>query len=79
MLTFACEYMFDILGLHRCELQVAADNVRAWKCYENVGFAREGVLRSCYFDRGEWKDCICMGLLEDEWREKRRKKIVSSS
>ncbi|KAK4547843.1 hypothetical protein LTR36_010562 [Oleoguttula mirabilis] len=72
LLRWACDYMFNDLGLHRCELEVAADNVRAMKCYEKVGFVVEGRQREAYLARGVWKDHVLMAMLEREWREKQK-------
>ena len=67
VMKWSCDYMFNTLGLHRCELIVLAENVRAWKCYEKVGFKQEGRQRKVYFHQGQWKDIIQMALLEEEW------------
>ncbi|KAK4507498.1 hypothetical protein PRZ48_001233 [Zasmidium cellare] len=68
LLTWAIDYMFGSLGIHKCELDVSSDNPRAIHVYEKVGFVKEGVLRSNYLKNGKWLDNIKMGLLEDEWR-----------
>lgn len=70
VLTWACDYMFNVLGLHRCGLIADAENARAIKCYEKIGFVHEGIQRSAFFSHGHWKDEVSMGLLEDEWRAK---------
>ncbi|KAF2161850.1 hypothetical protein M409DRAFT_27906 [Zasmidium cellare ATCC 36951] len=76
VLTWAMDYMFGSLGIHKCELDVSSDNPRAIRCYEKVGFVREGVLRSNYLKNGQWLDNLKMGLLEDEWRELRAGKAA---
>ena len=38
-------WAFDVLGVHRVELQVLASNSRAINCYLACGFRREGVRR----------------------------------
>lgn len=50
------DYIFETLGLHRCELVVSSDNAAAIHCYEKVGFVREGVARSAYLKNGKWMD-----------------------
>ena len=50
------DYMFGSLGIHKCELDVSSDNPRAIRCYEKVGFVKEGVLRSNYLKNGVWLD-----------------------
>lgn len=56
VLRWAMDFLFNSLALHRCELMVSAGNSRAIHCYEKVGFVREGVSRSAYWDNGKWMD-----------------------
>lgn len=50
--------------LHRIELTVVADNHRAIRLYEKVGFQREGVKRENYLgEDGKYHDEITMGFL----------------
>lgn len=69
--TEACkllvDYGFNRLNLHRIWLGVNADNERAVKCYEKVGFTHEGRLREDIFYHGKWADVIRMGILRHEW------------
>lgn len=58
------DYGFTRLGLHRIELQVYAFNPRAIRCYEKVGFRREGILRDALRWDGEYVDAIVMSVLD---------------
>ena len=50
--------------LHRIELTVVADNHRAIRSYEKVGFQREGLKRENYFgEDGKYHDEVIMGIL----------------
>src|SRR2546429_6599184 len=50
--------------LHRVELTVVADNHRAIRLYEKVGFQREGLKRENYLgEDGKYHDEIIMGIL----------------
>lgn len=50
--------------VHRVELTVVAENHRAIRLYEKVGFQREGVKRENYFgEDGKYHDEIEMGIL----------------
>ncbi len=50
--------------LHRVELTVVADNHRAIKLYEKVGFRREGLKRENYLgEDGRHHDEIIMGII----------------
>jgi aminoglycoside 6'-N-acetyltransferase len=54
-------------GHHRVTIDPAADNVRAIRCYERVGFKRVGVLRR--YERGPdgtWHDGLLLDLLAEE-------------
>jgi RimJ/RimL family protein N-acetyltransferase len=51
-------------GFIRVELSVRADNQRALRLYEKVGFVREGVLRDAVFVDGEFHDTIAMALID---------------
>lgn len=63
------DYAFEVLGLHRLELDVFSFNPRAEHVYAKAGFRREGVLRDALWDGKTYADDILMALLEDEWRE----------
>jgi RimJ/RimL family protein N-acetyltransferase len=51
-------------GFVRIELSVRADNLRAVRLYEKVGFVGEGVLRDAVFVDGEFHDAIAMALFD---------------
>ncbi|MBB4006391.1 RimJ/RimL family protein N-acetyltransferase [Rhizobium taibaishanense] len=51
------------IGLHRVELDVHADNDRAIRLYESVGFVREGVAREAVRIDGRFVDVIHMAIL----------------
>jgi len=59
---------FETLNLNRVWLDVFTDNERAVRCYEKVGFKREGVMRQHAFREGAYRDLHLMSLLRDEWR-----------
>ncbi len=50
--------------LHRISLSVIADNARAIRVYEKVGFNQEGIRREDYFgEDGRYHDVVEMGLI----------------
>jgi RimJ/RimL family protein N-acetyltransferase len=59
-------WAFDVLGVHRVELQVLASNSRAINCYLACGFHQEGVRREAELYPDGWKDFIMMGILRSE-------------
>ncbi|KAH9827640.1 acyl-CoA N-acyltransferase [Teratosphaeria destructans] len=67
VLSWACEYMFGHLGLHRCELEAHPENHRALQCYRKVGFRDEGTKREALWRNGKWHDTVMMAILEKDW------------
>jgi RimJ/RimL family protein N-acetyltransferase len=60
---------FETLNLNRIHLRVHANNPRAKRAYEKVGFVLEGRMRQAHFDRGEYHDVFFMSVLRSEWLE----------
>jgi aminoglycoside 6'-N-acetyltransferase len=58
---------FIAAGHHRFTIDPAADNARAIRTYEAVGFKAVGVLRAYECRDGEWRDGLLMDLLADEF------------
>lgn len=58
---------FDTLGLERIWLTADADNTRAIRSYEKVGFKHEGLMRRSRRTGGRLIDGVLMALLRDEW------------
>jgi [ribosomal protein S5]-alanine N-acetyltransferase len=58
-------WAFDVLGLHRVELEVLATNARAIGCYLACGFGQEGIRRQAGLYPDGWKDFILMAVLQD--------------
>lgn len=62
------EYGFFRLNLRRIELGVYAEHGAAIRSYEQVGFKVEGRFRKSAFHEGQYKDCLWMGLLREEYK-----------
>jgi RimJ/RimL family protein N-acetyltransferase len=63
-----CRFGFEMMNLHRIELDVYAGNERARHVYEKVGFKEEGRRRQASYKYGRYQDVVVMGLLEGELR-----------
>jgi len=64
-------HAFEGLLLHRVGLTVFSYNVRAIRAYEKAGFRVEGRLRDAIQRDGRYFDEVQMGILADEWLERR--------
>jgi RimJ/RimL family protein N-acetyltransferase len=69
MLRALLARVFGPLKAHRIGFDVTADNTRALRLYEKLGFQREGLIRECWKrPGGDWVDCYLLGLLAREYR-----------
>ncbi len=67
-MTLLTRFCFEEMNLHRVEVRVMAFNTAALRCYEAVGFRREGVIRKQVFRAGSYHDVVVLGLLREEWQ-----------
>ncbi len=58
---------FDTLNLNRVQLDVFVDNERAVRCYEKLGFRKDGILRQHAYREGAYHDLHLMSILRSEW------------
>jgi aminoglycoside 6'-N-acetyltransferase len=68
VLRVLIRYLISERGHHRITIDPAADNARAIRAYEKVGFRRVGVMRR--YERGAdgtWHDGLLMDLLAEEF------------
>ncbi len=61
-------YAFDTLNLHRVWLHVVEANAAAIRCYEKVGYRREGLLRDAFYREGRYWNLVSMAVLRQEFR-----------
>jgi len=60
-------FAFSRLNLNRVELEVVAENERAQRIYERVGYRVEGTRRQAMFVEGRHVDVTSMAILRAEW------------
>ncbi len=60
---------FEEMGLHRISLGVYDFNTSAIRCYEKVGFVKDGLMRDVKKYNGGYWSLVEMSMLEDEWRK----------
>jgi diamine N-acetyltransferase len=58
---------FREMCLHRVFLRVDVDNGRGIRCYEKVGFQKEGAMRDVVFKEGAYGDQYLMSILQSEF------------
>lgn len=63
-----CRFGFEMMNLHRIELDVYGGNDRARHVYEKIGFRLEVTKREAVYKFGVYHDVHVMGLLEGELR-----------
>ena len=63
----AVEYAFMVLNLHKVYLVVDVENAAAIRVYEQIGFAKEGLLAQEYFSNGEYRDVIRMAIFQSDF------------
>ena len=63
-----CRFGFEMMNLHRIQLEVYDGNDRARHVYEKVGFKHEVTKRQAIYKLGQYRDVHIMGLLEGELR-----------
>jgi ribosomal protein S18 acetylase RimI-like enzyme len=67
-LGLVLDQAFGPLGAERFHLDCFANNIRAQRSYEKLGFTRDGVLRRAYrLDDGTRVDLVMMAVLKSEW------------
>lgn len=66
-LRLAARHLFTVRGHHRLVIDPRADNHRAIRAYERVGFRPVGVMRRYELGPGgAWHDGLLMDMLSDE-------------
>lgn len=68
-LKLALKYAFEALNLNRVGLHVYADNWRAIRTYQKVGFVQEGCARQAAYVGGRYQDIYSFGILRSEWEK----------
>ena len=62
-------HAFMNMNLHRVELDVLADNLRARHLYEKMGFVLEGTKRKSAFKDGDYRDVCMYAILKEDYEK----------
>ncbi len=73
-MTLLIKHGFETLNLNRIFLRVYAENVRAVRSYEKVGFVLEGRMREAVYKHGNYDDVLFMSVLRSEWQSRTKEK-----
>jgi len=71
-----CDYLFNDLKFHKLYGDISEDNIAMIKTRMYLGYKKDGVLRDQYIYDGVYKNAIAVSLLEDEYREFTRRKLI---
>jgi diamine N-acetyltransferase len=71
------DYIFDVLNLHKIYGDVMEDNHAMLKFRDYVGYKRDGILRDHYVSNNNYKNTFAFSILEDEYHDVCRKKLLS--
>lgn len=67
LISYTIRLAFNEIGITRLELNVYTFNLPAIKCYEKLGFKKEGLKRKCTKYNEEYWDGYLYSLLREEW------------
>jgi len=71
-----CDYVFDTLRLHKIYGDVLEDNVAMLRTRLYLGYKKDGLLRDHYNFDGVYKNTVAVSILEGEYRQVCRPKLV---
>lgn len=62
------EFGFEVLGLHRIEIQFMEGNTASRKVGEKIGMTFEGIHKDSIFVKGEYKSIGVCAILDEEYK-----------
>ena len=63
------DYLFLSKDMARIQAHIDPRNIASQKVAEKTGFRKEGIIRKCFFAKGEWRDMLLYSILREEWKE----------
>jgi|SRR5208283_345167 len=64
------DHLFAATAVERVGATCDVDNAASYRLLEEIGFRREGTLRSALFHHGRWHDVCVYGVTRSEWAAK---------
>lgn len=65
------DYLFDLRGLNRIQINCNVENTRSRAVPERLGFALEGVQREVEYNDGKFGDWAVYAMLQREWNARK--------
>ena len=63
------DYLFLTKETPRIQALTLVKNVASQRVLERASFKKEGVMRKCFYIRGEWSDFAIFSIMREEWKE----------
>ena len=64
--ALACDYCFQVMGLHRIEIAIRPENTKSLRVVEKLGFRPEGLRPRYLHIDGDWRDHLVFALNAEE-------------
>jgi ribosomal-protein-alanine N-acetyltransferase len=64
--ALVCDYLFNVVGIHRIEIDIRPENLASLRVVEKLGFRYEGLKQRYIHINGAWRDHYIFALTHEE-------------
>jgi ribosomal-protein-alanine N-acetyltransferase len=64
--ALVCDYLFNVVGIHRIEIDIRPENLSSLRVVEKLGFRYEGLKERYIHINGAWRDHYVFALTHEE-------------
>ncbi len=64
--ALVCDYLFNVVGIHRIEIDIRPENLSSLRVVEKLGFRFEGLKERYIHINGAWRDHYIFALTHEE-------------
>lgn len=64
--ALVCDYLFNVVGMHRIEIDIRPENLSSLRVVEKLGFRYEGLKQRYIHINGAWRDHYIFALTHEE-------------
>jgi ribosomal-protein-alanine N-acetyltransferase len=64
--ALATDHCFEVVGLHRIEINIRPENRASRRVVEKLGFREEGIRKQYLHIAGDWRDHLSYAVVRDE-------------